>query len=226
MEIIAVSDIHGDMAGIERLAPVLSEADLVLVLGDITNFGGRKEATAVLDRLERYSKRILAIPGNCDRPEVGALLSERGLSLDQRAVEVGGLWLAGLGGSLPCPGRTLLEYSEQELAQALKVLGDEISEGWPFILVCHQPPQGTKLDKVFGGLHVGSRAIREFIEKRKPLACFCGHIHEASGRDEIGGTIIVNPGPLHKGGYILCGWHETRLKVEIKRGREKIDGRG
>jgi hypothetical protein len=216
MEIIAVSDIHGDLAGIERLAPVLSEADLVLVLGDITNFGGRKEAWAVLDRLGKYSKKILAIPGNCDRPEVGALLSERGLSLDQRAVEVGGLRLAGLGGSLPCPGRTLLEYSEQELAQALEVLGNEISEGSQFVLVCHQPPQGTNLDKVFGGLHVGSRAIREFIEKRKPMACFCGHIHEAAGVDRIEDTAICNPGPLGRGGYVKAVWQGGGISARLE----------
>jgi Icc-related predicted phosphoesterase len=29
----------------------------------------------------------------------------------------------------------------------------------------------------------------------------CGHVHEARGTDEIGGTIIVNPGPAQNWFY-------------------------
>jgi Icc-related predicted phosphoesterase len=60
MKIVAISDIHGNAAGIDRLSPVLESADLVLVSGDITNFGGRREAAAVLDRLSKHAGRVLA----------------------------------------------------------------------------------------------------------------------------------------------------------------------
>ncbi len=36
---------------------------------------------------------------------------------------------------------------------------------------------------VRGGRHVGSAAVRRFIERHRPLACFTGHIHEAAGMD-------------------------------------------
>lgn len=217
MRIIAVTDIHGDPAGIVRLKAELARADLALVSGDITNFGGRREAAVVMEKIHEYCPRILAVPGNCDRPEVGAYLSEHGWNLDSRAVELEGLRFLGLGGSLPCPGRTLLEFTEEELASFLNGADSDSKAGTPFVLLCHQPPYGTKLDRVFGGLHVGSRAIREFIVKQKPLACFCGHIHESAGMDNIGATVIANPGPLAKRGYVLCRWKDGEIKVEINR---------
>lgn len=216
MKIIAVSDIHGDAAAAVRLGSRLAEADLVLVSGDITNFGGRKEAAEILEKLGVYCPRILAVPGNCDRPEVGGLLAERGWSLDGRTFEIEGLYLLGVGGSLPCPGRTLLEYSEEDLAQILESACREIPGGKPFVLLCHQPPYGTKTDRVFGGLHVGSRAIRGFIEDKKPLACLCGHIHESPGTDGIGETTVCNPGPLATGGLVRAEWQWGQLSVRIE----------
>lgn len=216
MIIVAVSDIHGDISAIERLAPVLSQADLVLVSGDITNFGGRQEAAVVMNRLSKHSHRLLAVPGNCDRPEVGAYLSEQGLNIDARIVEIEGLSIIGLGGSLPCPGRTLLEYSEEEFGSALESAYAQMNPQKPFVLVCHQPPYGTKVDRVLGGLYVGSRAIRKFIEERRPLACFCGHIHESSGEDRIGETKVINPGPLGRGRYVRADWDGEGISVPLE----------
>ncbi len=48
----------------------------------------------------------------------------------------------------------------------------------------------------------GAGQSREFIEQQQPLACFCGHIHEGQGIDRIGDTLIINPGPLRRGGYV------------------------
>ena len=69
------------------------------------------------------------------------------------------------------------------------------------IYVMHSPPYGTRLDLIREGHHVGSKAIRTFIERNQPLLTLHGHIHESlevSGSfvDEIGETISVNPGQL------------------------------
>jgi len=69
------------------------------------------------------------------------------------------------------------------------------------IYVMHSPPWGTHLDRIQGGHHVGSRAIRNFIASGQPLLSLHGHIHEGprlSGdyRDRIGKTLCVNPGQL------------------------------
>jgi Icc-related predicted phosphoesterase len=71
----------------------------------------------------------------------------------------------------------------------------------PLILVCHCPPLGTPLDRVRQGVHAGSRAVREFIDRCQPEYFFCGHIHEAEGvQAELGRTRAVNVG---KRGYVL-----------------------
>ena len=71
----------------------------------------------------------------------------------------------------------------------------------PLVLICHAPPLDTELDRVRDGLHAGSRAVREFIEKYQPKYFFCGHIHEAAGVSvEIGKTRAMNVG---KHGYLL-----------------------
>lgn len=70
----------------------------------------------------------------------------------------------------------------------------------PWILVCHAPPHGTKLDWLPDIDHpVGSRAVRSFIERHRPLLSLHGHIHESPRitggyTDEVGETFCVNPG--------------------------------
>jgi len=75
---------------------------------------------------------------------------------------------------------------------------------YPSLMVSHQPPYGTLNDQVSPGFHVGSKAIRGFIEKQQPLICFTGHIHEGTGIDHIGDTAVVNPGPAGTGSYVMA----------------------
>lgn len=67
------------------------------------------------------------------------------------------------------------------------------------VYVIHTPPHNTNLDIMYDRTHVGSKAVREFIEKHQPPLTLHGHIHESprmSGRitDRIGRTFCVNPG--------------------------------
>ena len=76
------------------------------------------------------------------------------------------------------------------------------------IFVCHTPPWDTHCDMIGGDTHVGSRALRAFVERYQPPLVLSGHIHESARvssawRDTIGRTIIVNPGQF--GGSRLCG---------------------
>jgi Icc-related predicted phosphoesterase len=76
------------------------------------------------------------------------------------------------------------------------------------LFVLHSPPRGTRCDVIHSGQHVGSRAIRAFVEARQPPLVLAGHIHEsartsASYRDVVGRTIVVNPGQF--GTSRLCG---------------------
>ncbi|MBU1198218.1 MAG: metallophosphoesterase [Nanoarchaeota archaeon] len=70
------------------------------------------------------------------------------------------------------------------------------------IYAFHSPPNNTALDQILGGLykqHVGSFAVREFIEKNQPQLTLHGHIHETvavSGQfcDYIGKTLCLTSG--------------------------------
>lgn len=76
------------------------------------------------------------------------------------------------------------------------------------VYMLHSPPRDTACDVISTRQHVGSRAIRSFIEARQPRLVLSGHIHESprvSGawRDQLGRTPVVNPGQF--GSPRLCG---------------------
>jgi Icc-related predicted phosphoesterase len=71
----------------------------------------------------------------------------------------------------------------------------------PMVLVTHQPAWGTTVDLQASTRHKGSRSVRSFIESHQPLLAVSGHIHEAYGTDQIGSTLLVNPGPFRNGRY-------------------------
>jgi Icc-related predicted phosphoesterase len=67
------------------------------------------------------------------------------------------------------------------------------------VAVMHSPPYNTKCDVLFNGEHIGSVAIRRWIERHQPLLTLHGHIHESpreSGSffDRLGSTVVINPG--------------------------------
>jgi Icc-related predicted phosphoesterase len=103
----------------------------------------------------------------------------------------------GIGGCNKTPFHTPQEYTDDEMRDFLKNFRQK-SESSKQVLVTHAPPHKTKLDKIFLGLHVGSKVIREFIDNFQPDLAVCGHIHEARGVDHIGKTLIINPGPFPK----------------------------
>jgi Icc-related predicted phosphoesterase len=88
-------------------------------------------------------------------------------------------------------GRPTLEEDLRDLARA----GDPSCT----VYVCHTPPHGTALDVMHGGAHIGSHALRAFIETHQPPLTLHGHVHEShriSGAfvDRLGATVCVNPG--------------------------------
>ncbi|MEW6427864.1 MAG: metallophosphoesterase [Thermodesulfobacteriota bacterium] len=200
MRIIAFGDIHMQAGGWQRI-PGIHTADLVVITGDITNFGGRREAAAILDRLAADNPRILAVFGNLDRPEVADLLAERDMDLHGRGRRCGAVGLIGLGGSNPTPFATPSEFSESAIGTLLQRGFDELGGHFPFVLVSHPPPHGTATDRLNDGIHVGSTAVRAFIESRRPAVCLTGHIHESVAEDLLAGCAVINPGMLQQGGW-------------------------
>ncbi len=72
------------------------------------------------------------------------------------------------------------------------------------VYVVHTPPSGTSLDQVMAGKHVGSMALRAFIEAEQPYLTLHGHIHETvdvSGEytELVGKTLCAAPGNYNTG---------------------------
>jgi len=217
MLFVMLTDIHGKNENISKISEVLAEADAVIISGDITHFGREKEATKVLENIKRFNPNIFAVSGNCDYPGVEKILDEGGYNINGTLISVGGFSVIGLAGSLPCPGRTPNEFTEDELESALKNAVSGMTLKSNLILVSHQPPVNSISDEVREGIHVGSKAVRSFIEKYQPLVCFTGHIHEGIGIDTIGKTKIVNPGPLWYGKYTYARISDGQIeKLEIR----------
>lgn len=190
MKILVFSDIHGDTAALERLMAI--EADLYFAAGDLTSWSRGLDRCARV--LQRRAGKVYVLPGNHESASDTARACEsHGLHhFHGCSIEVEGFHIAGLGYSNPTPFNTPGEYAEQEIAVRL----ERFAPLKPLILICHCPPLGTPLDRVRDGLHAGSRAVREFIERVQPAAFFSGHIHEAAGaQTTLGRTLCYSPGP-------------------------------
>jgi Icc-related predicted phosphoesterase len=201
MKIIAFGDIHMAHGALDAI-PGLSEADFVVITGDLTNWGGTAEAETVLAAVRRKNPNIYALPGNLDRPEVSTYLEQLGISLHGSGVIRGDLGLFGVGGSNSTPFNTPIEFTEEELAKLVQKAFNDAASAQVRVLVSHAPPHGTATDIIGDGIHVGSTSIRRFIEEVQPDFCFTGHIHESRAEDTIGRTLILNPGVLKRPGWI------------------------
>lgn len=195
MRILGLVDLHWRGSGPAPLPP-LDGYDMVLLGGDLTHMGDRALAARLLEPLRRRGLQVRAVCGNCDQPDVDEFLAEEGMALDRRASVVGDVRVLGLSGGLPFDGCPYERTEEQyracvaELARSMEGAAAAFT-----VLVTHQPPFGTACDRLGTGQHVGSRAIRRFIEEQQPDVVLCGHIHESAGEDLIGRSRIVNPGP-------------------------------
>lgn len=208
MKLLCVSDLHGEPGRVEGL----DDADILVICGDITHFGGRARAREILE-VFKSAKMLLAVPGNCDNLDVNDALIELDVDLHANGRIIDNIGFFGLGGSNATPFNTPQEYSEDELWDFIMEGYEQVKESSLKVFVTHTPPINTGLDDAGGGRHVGSIKVREFVEKHEPDLVLCGHVHEAKGQDGIGKTLIVNPGML-RNGHALIDLGED-IKVEF-----------
>ena len=200
MKIAGITDIHGDLRYLEKAEDYIRNADLVFISGDITHFGGIPAAAAILDRISEINSRIYAVSGNCDSPEIEKYLKKEGMHPENRSIKDGerSFSVSGMGGSLSGPLKTPHTRPENDFIHFYKNLAGKAD-----LIISHQPPYRTFADSVMGHLHTGSKALRLYIDDSKPLLCLCGHIHESSGMEYYGNTLVINPGPFKEGKMAL-----------------------
>ncbi|NOZ13236.1 MAG: YfcE family phosphodiesterase [Acidobacteria bacterium] len=215
MKLTVLSDIHGSLDKLAEASGLIAESDLTVVSGDLTRHGDLHELRRVVSELQGVSRRLLAIPGNMDGRDSIPVLTELDVNAHGRAVTIGKIRFIGAGGATPTPFGTPFEMPETEIVARLSALHQPKHSG-RLVVICHNPPYGTRLDRIMLGRHVGGKEIRRFVEEVQPDLFLTGHIHEAAGVDRIGKTLLLNPGPFRRGGVGVVHIPETgEITAEI-----------
>ncbi len=206
-KILVVSDIHGHGKSLAAILNANAGADLVVVAGDLTNFGSASDARAILAILSsaRFSFPPAVVAGNCDPLSARRAFAAAGFDLERRLRELPFATLTGTGGGLRRAGLTSFERSEAELKDALEpqlIAAASNTVCRPLIVITHTPPYGTNADRR-GESHVGSAEFAALMALHKPEAWICGHIHESRCVSLEDGTLVVNPGPCGSGCFAI-----------------------
>lgn len=344
MRLLGITDLHNASGMLQRILQQAVSIDLVLLGGDITNFGTPEDVHQIVNQVFQAGYPVLAVAGNCDSPHIEQQLQQLHVSLYRRAVVYQNVGFQGLSAMPPWKSR-MYHFSEDQLAEDLeegyrqllefkvsslssqgiaaspqtvpskessqknpetgfqepeqKLLhrqsppmafqmenppesqnlsaqnvsvingrpsivenppesqnlsaeekaalcsgvsqktfvsarprtrtipvpgttpqADEVwscgSEWQIHVVLSHVPPRDCKLDRTFLGRHVGSQALRRFIDRVQPDLVVCGHIHEGRGLDRIGRTWILNCGSAAGGSYGLMEI-TSELRIEIRR---------
>ena len=190
MKLLAFSDLHRDRDRAERL--VGSRATRTWCSASATTPAMHKGLEATIEVLSAIAAPTVLVPGNAETDTElwqACAAWEGAHVLHGQALQLEGAQFFGLGGGVPpTPFPWSFDLSEDEAAAKL----ESCPEG--AVLVVHSPPKGY-VDEVHGR-HLGSRAILEAIERKRPALVVCGHIHQRwGGEAAIGTTPVVNVGP-------------------------------
>jgi uncharacterized protein len=217
MKVLCITDLHGDHDVLDYILAEAGRVDLVLLGGDITNFGTPNAAESLIWQVQQSGVEVLAVAGNCDSETIEHRLTELGVSLFGRGVQRDQIGFHGVSAMPPWHG-TMYELTEQQIAEALEQGHAQLHSSDRRVLLTHTPPHHTQLDITRQGQHVGSNSVRQFIDRRQPALVVCGHIHEARGIDRLGATQMVNCGPAYRGNYALVEIH-AEVQIELCRVR-------
>jgi Icc-related predicted phosphoesterase len=224
LRILVIADIHGDFKSLEKLLEIVrgEKFDAVICPGDFTDmFSIPKEfsqmdiANLIIQKLLTIKAPLLCTPGNHDPYEIVELFDEYGINLHAKSKTVGGTQFVGWGGALT-PFNTVFEPSDEETKETLAALAKK-TKPRQFVLVTHDPPKNTNVDKASSGSHVGSPVVREFIEKNQPILAISAHIHESPGADSLGETSIFYPGAVFNGSYGIVNIEGNKARCETKK---------
>lgn len=151
-----------------------------------------------------------------------------GTYAEDNAVKIDDHEMISWGYANPTPWQTAREQSEEELLESLEKKISTIENLEKAIFNIHAPPFESGLDEApllnddwvpqnEGGqvkmVPVGSKSVRQVIDKYQPLLGLHGHIHESQGFRKLGRTLVINPGSDHTTGTL------NGVLVTLKKGK-------
>ncbi len=111
--------------------------------------------------------------------------------------------------------------SDHSIEDDMEGIASKVEDVSKLILISHAPPYNTVCDYTRHEKHVGSRAIRGFVENKQPFMTLHGHIHETVDltgdfKENIGNTICASVGNDHvpETPFILEIQLEKQPKIE------------
>ena len=216
LTVAAIGDLHvqeSDNAPYRDLfTEIAIQADVLVLCGDLTNFGKTTEAEILADDIRACSIPVLGVLGNhdfeCGQPEkVTEILNAAGMTiLDEQAVEIEGVGFAGVKGFMGGYGRGELAPFGEPIAKAfvdealnearklengLRSLRTERS-----VAVLHYSPSVETLEgepmEIFQ--YLGSQRLADAIDRFDHVkAVVHGHAHHGKYEGKTpGGTPVFN----------------------------------
>jgi Icc-related predicted phosphoesterase len=199
MRIAATADIHFSPQSYDRIrepfSHVRDEADVLVVAGDLTNYGKPDEMHSLLNALVRLRIPIIAVLGNHDyesgqEQELMKMMTTEGIKvLDGSSYERDGVGFAGTKGFIGGFGRGVLTaFGEREvkafvqasidetmkLERALSMLRTEKT-----VIVTHYAPvsETVRGEPVEIWPYLGSSRLAEVIDRHGAALAVHGHAH-------------------------------------------------
>ena len=169
------------------------------------------------------TKKILTIvmPGNDDEfvidPVIQSFEKDGIIYPLDKILDIDGHELVSFEYVNPTPWDTPREKDDRIIQRMIEEKIAKVKNPKNAIFNFHAPPFNTSIDlapqldknmRLVGGLdgvkfvHVGSKSVRNSIEKYQPILGLHGHIHESSGFEKIGKTICLNPGSEYGEGLL------------------------
>ena len=214
MRIAATADLHFSPQSYDRirdpLARVRDEADVLVIAGDLTNFGKTEEMHSLLNALVRIRVPIVAVLGNHDyesgqEQELIKMMTTEGIKvLDGSSYERDGIGFAGTKGFLGGFGRGVLtSFGEREVKAFVQASVDEtmkleralsLLRAEKIVIVTHYAPI---LDTVRGEPseiwpYLGSSRLAEVIDRHGAALALHGHAHHGQLSGKTTGGVPVH----------------------------------
>jgi uncharacterized protein len=210
MRIAAIADLHFSPQGYDHIRDAMSrvrdEADVLVLAGDLTNYGKPEEMESLLNALVRLRIPIVAVLGNHDyesghQEQLIKMMTAEGIKvLDGTGYERDGVGFAGTKGFLGGFGRGVLTaFGEPEVKRFVQASLDETMKleralmqlrAEKRVVVIHYSPVVDTVrgepEQIFP--YLGSSRLAEVIDRHAATLVFHGHAHHgaAEGRTTSG----------------------------------------